>query len=497
MHTDLSCVTNLADKKPAAWKRDWLDNRGLMEACKERDIALPSSSSGVCSLADRDLKILLQPFHSGEKCPPDTSFDLFVVVATKASQTTLAAKQSKSKKTKNDSESFVTKIELLSPSVFRDNKKENEFVLDTSHTGEVVTTFELQCFPKSEEQEKELIEVLREKVLETYQVEYRGRNFDKEAMFFQSRSNSLKMTHLDNDATLRSKLESLLSNHRSIKISVGAAHTLPKPHGSDDYPVDSSGHHIPPVLPDTRKTAAARVQHESEEKANSALKVLYFNENSPLYHGFDVSHQGFIKTYLTSHEGKKLLESLLQSPPVFNIPDLNGYLSLHFQSWNHQLVLKTTGSIPARDKFPPTAGKEDEIPQKTFPADRPGGGGGGGADNKPSMVDGLLALAGAVSSSKPSAAPIVAHQNHISSYASLEQFLNLAGVPKDHQLVLTSGEINTLDILHELVSEANKSKDDFAVALLSYINEQSTTTIFSKISCVKILGQSKKAPPLP
>jgi hypothetical protein len=52
-YLDLSCVTNLSDvaKAPVKWKGGaWLGRNDLIEACKERGIQLPVSSSDVCSL---------------------------------------------------------------------------------------------------------------------------------------------------------------------------------------------------------------------------------------------------------------------------------------------------------------------------------------------------------------------------------------------------------------------------------------------------------------
>jgi hypothetical protein len=76
-------VTNLSDvaKAPVKWKGGaWLGRNDLIEACKERGIQLPVSSSDVCSLSTKELKELLQPWHTGVKFHPDTKFDMFVMI---------------------------------------------------------------------------------------------------------------------------------------------------------------------------------------------------------------------------------------------------------------------------------------------------------------------------------------------------------------------------------------------------------------------------------
>jgi hypothetical protein len=500
---DLSCVTNLTDvvTPPVKWKGGaWLSRDDLIVACNEREIPLPQNSSGDCLCSVKDLKEILQPYHRGETIHQKVKFDMFVVMQAKRNKEEEDTDATDTKKTKKKKKAAVL-IELLHPAVYR-NPKTAEYVLDqAAHANEVVGTFELEVFEKGMEdidgnELEELIGSLRTKALAIYHSKYQSRDFVKEGLFFLSRLNSKIVTHLDNDDTLRSKISSLPASNYRIKVSTGAAHTEPVPNGMDDYAVDRNGHYIPPTLLDPRAALAAQVQHETEEKANDGVKALYFNDHSPLRHGFDLSHATFIKTLLTSHEGKSILEELAQRPPVFSVTSLDGYLPAQFHKWDKLIILKVTCSIPARDKFPPIAGREDEIPMKAF---QDANAGGSGAST---VGSGLHALANAVAAAKavqPLADSAAPPENHASSYASIEDFLDQARVPQPQKSVLSEVGIDDLDSLHELVSEAHKQTTgttSFAQALLAQIN-MGGATAFNVGSCLKILAQSKKPPTLP
>jgi hypothetical protein len=257
---------------------------------------------------------------------------------------------------------------------------------------------------------------------------------------------------------------------------------------------------IPPLVPQVLKTAAARLQFENEANSKEAMKVLYFNHESPLHHGFNKAHSIFIRPYLTQSTSKTVLQGLLQKPrPKFPSLAVDDYLQANWSAggWGSANIIKSTGAVPEKGKFPPEEGKPDEIPERSYlvqgssgggSGSGSGGGGSGGSQN--TLGSGLHALADAMRERDGPSARIE-NVNHVNEYDSLVQFYELAGLSAVNRNEFDVAGIDTLVVLHELVSEAHKDKEkSFAKAIQEFVPD------FPLIASLKILAQSKIKPPV-
>jgi hypothetical protein len=258
---------------------DHLSCEELLGACRERDIDVDENAT------EAELKADLLLWKTGNIS--GSKYLMWIAV--------YAHKNSKKPGTDDNLSAGTRKIKvvLLAPNVYLDQN--DNCVMD--HISDIKNEFEIDSSSYN-------FARFREAVIEKYKEVYPQINFADSALFYRPKKNSVNMVHLENEATLKENIKDSV-----IYVAFGAQHTSSR--GDNDYPrydrVDG-GHYKPPYLPASGKQKAAIAQHDIDEKAERACKILYHNSNSPLFHGFHQTHAVHIKQYLSSLAGSKTLE---------------------------------------------------------------------------------------------------------------------------------------------------------------------------------------------
>ena len=193
---------------------------------------------------------------------------------------------------------------------------------------------------------------------------YPTRAFDNESLFAHSHRGSLKVLHVHNLPTLVAAVH----KDKILRVAMGAPHQDEAPDGG--YPTGSDGFILPPVKPTEVKGAVALAEHDLDVKVTDALKTLYFNEASPLYHGINTAHVPFVKAFLRQKTNVKILDNLIGGNSIFHGESVDDFLlkSTWRNGWMSTELMYQCHSIPQKGRFPPDASAKGvpKIPQIDF-----------------------------------------------------------------------------------------------------------------------------------
>lgn len=325
------------------------------------------------------------------------------------------------------------------------------------------------------------------------------RHFDKNdiSLYYQHRKNSISVGKIEDMDTFRAQLKNLNKkdaktlgfDSERVKNIINLAAQGPQEEGSepDSWPRDGHKRLVPPAM-QAPMTQAAKHDHQKSLEVNAAVLEVYNNPLSPLFHGINLDHMVFIKSFLLSAKGAQLLDKIKSRQFPAGI---DAYLdtTMFLGGWHdHQLMLATKNHIPARDSCQPDPKHLGKIPLATYPVEP------AKASSAEVLTNGMLAMGKGLgdsiilASGRSAAAP---QQVYVREYASLDAFLENSALSGHERTTLRTACSDDLLVLAECIEESLRGTGKFHDEFAAYVAE------FNAMSCMKLLARAKQSPTPP